>query len=252
MVQRQIPQVLLTDWTYSLFHLPVQGGESSQSNDILSRLTSYYNPLPLPPWTLSHRLFRETPTGPGAEKSKAKGQRYLQTLTLSYHAPRTYVAITTTNAPAQTRAGTPASSNISANEAISGEPAVMVSIPSGLPSEEFVQLVVSKFSPLWQPRQTLSVPHGHSFDVGDFRIRFGELRQGSGGGAQMGRGTVVEVQWNGSDEEGGEDWESAEAVIGSFWDGLGIRGAKKVFWVPGLGDGEGSIRQWCDILRIRA
>lgn len=66
----------------------------------------------------------------------------------------------------------------------------------------------------------------------------------------MGRGTVVEIQWvDGQREE--QDWESAEAVIGVFWDGLGVSGTKKVFWVPGLTEREGSVRQWCDILRLR-
>ena len=198
-------------------------------------------------------MFRETPLGAQSttEKGKANGQRYLQILALSHRAPRTYVAISTTNAPSQTRAGTPASSNISAGaEAVRGEPAIIVSIPSGPDTEDFVQLAVTKFGASWQQRQTLNVVNGHALEIGDFRVRFGDVRQGSGGGAQMGRGTVVEIQWVGS-EDGEEDWESAEAVIGGFWDGLGMRGARKVFWVPGLADGEGSVRQWCDILRIR-
>jgi len=125
-----------------------------------------------------------------------------------------------------------------------------VSIPSGLHTEEFVQLAVTKLGASWQQRQTLNVVNGLALEVGDFRVRVGDVRQGSGGGAQMGRGTVVEIQWVGG-EEGEQDWESAEAVIGGFWDGLGVSGARKVFWVPGLAEGEGSVRQWCDILRIR-
>ncbi|KAL6716838.1 hypothetical protein ACLMJK_004750 [Lecanora helva] len=239
-----------------LFYLPAQTNESSQTNDILNRLTSTYNPSPLPPWTLSHRLFRETPTEPTADKSRASPQqRYLQTLALSHHAPRAYVAITSTNAPPQSRAMTPASSsNISTAETASGEPATLISIPSGSSHEDFVQLVVSKLSPLWQQRQVLTVPQGYAFEVGDFKVRIGELRQGGaggGGGAQMGRGTVVEVEWSGDEEKGEEDWESAEAVIGAFWDGLGVKGAKRAFWFPGLREGEGSVRQWCEILRIR-
>ena len=208
--------------------------------------------MPLPPWSLSHRLFRETPTGAPShlEKGKPSEQRYLQVLALSYHVPRTYVAITSTNAPSQTQAATPASSDISGAEPKSGDPASMISIPPGPQSEEFLQLVMSKLGPLWQQRQTLNVSHGHTFEVGDFWIRVGELRQGGGGSTQGERGTVVEVQWNGG-EDGEDDWESAEAIVGSFWDGLGVRGAKKVFWVPGLRAGDGSVAQWCEILRIR-
>lgn len=116
--------------------------------------------------------------------------------------------------------------------------------------------MVAKFAAQWQQRQVLHVSNGLAFEIGEeFRVRVGELRQGGGGGAQMGRGAVVEVQWVGGSEEGvgeeKEDWENGETVIGAFWDGLGIKGAKKVFWVAGLGEGEESVRQWCDILRIR-
>ena len=156
------------------------------------------------------------------------------------------------SAPPQTRAGTPASSNVSAAEGLSGESATLVSIPAGPQSEEFSQLVVSKFTPLWQQRQILNVAHGYAFEVGDFRVRIGELRQGGSGiGAQTNRGTIVEVQFVGKEEGEGEDWEEGEAIIDGFWDGLGVKGARKVFWVPGLGEGDGSVRQWCEILRIR-
>jgi len=190
------------------------------------------------------------PLSTGLERPIAGKQRYLQTLALSYLAPRTHVAITTTNAPSQTQAGTPASSIVSTSEAVSGEPATLISIPSGMESEDFNQLITSKFSPSWQQRQVLEVPRGYAFEIGEFTVRVGELRQQGGGGAH-GRGTVAEVQWDGGGEEGEEDWESAEDVIGSFWDGLGIKGARKVFSVPGLELGEGLERQWCEILRLR-
>lgn len=139
---------------------------------------------------------------------------------------------------------------------MAGEPATIISIPSGPPSDEFVQLIVSKFGPLWQPRQILNAANGQAFEIGDFRVRIGEVRQGGGGGGQMARGTICEVEWVGGDDEDEEekkteDWDAAEAVIGGFWEGLGLRGARSVFNVPGLGLGEGSVRQWCEILRVR-
>ncbi|KAK3177114.1 hypothetical protein OEA41_008442 [Lepraria neglecta] len=236
-----------------LFFLPNQGADSSPTQDILARLTTHYNPSPTGPWTLSHRLFRETPSNApppanGPDRGKPPGPRYLQILTLSHHAPRTHVTITTTHAPSQTRAGTPASSNISA-EATSGEPATVISIPQGASSEEFIQLMMSKFGPLWQLRQILNVVNGQAFEVGDFRVRVGEVRQGGGGGGQIGKGAVCEVEWVGV--EGEEEWEAAGPVITGFWEGLGIRGARRVFGVPGLAKGEGSVRQWCEVLRVR-
>ena len=246
----------------ALYFLPVSNSDSSPIHDILAKLMFHYDPSPLPPWKLYHRIFRETPSTQGSaqsapslangvDKAKPPGPRFLQILSLSHHAPRTYVAITSTHAASQARAETPASSNISA-EAASGEPATIVSIPTEPSSEEFIQLIVSKFGPLWQQRQILNIVTGHAFEIGDFRVRVGELRQGGSGGGQMGRGAVCEVAWVGGDAEPGkEGWEAGEAVVKGFWEGLALRGARAVYWVPGLGDGEGTIRQWCELLRAR-
>lgn len=98
----------------------------------------------------------------------------------------------------------------------------------------------------------LSVGNGTAFEIGDFRVRVGEVRQSGIGGVQMGRGALCELSWSGdSGEEKEESWEAGETVVRGFWEGLGIRGAREVFWVPGLGDGEGTIRQWCEILRAK-
>ena len=94
----------------------------------------------------------------------------------------------------------------------------------------------------------LHVAHGTAFEIGEFRIRIGELKQGYGGGTQMARGAVCEVEWIG----GGEDWENGDKFIRGFWEGLEVKGAREVFWVAGLGEGESTIRQWCEILRIRS
>ena len=95
--------------------------------------------------------------------------------------------------------------------------------------------------------------NGYAFEVGDFRVRVGEVRQGGSGGGQMGRGAVCEVAWVGEEAEQDkkEGWEAGEAVFKGFWEELALRGAREVYWVPGLVDGEGTIRQWCDLLRPR-
>ncbi len=163
---------------------------------------------------------------------------------MSHHPGRSYVAITTTHTPAQTRAGTPTSSTVSTEG--SGEPATIISIPSGPQSEEFVQLIVSKFGPLWTQRQTLVLSNGQAFEIGDYRIRIGELRQGA---TSLGRGVVVEVEWTGGWEE--EGWENGELAIKSFWDQSHVADAKEFFQVPGIERGCGTVRQWCEMLRFR-
>ena len=94
-----------------------------------------------------------------------------------------------------------------------------------------------------------------AFEVDDFRVWIGEVRQagvgGGGGAAQMGKGAVCEVEWIGGGVDGEEDWEGAGAVIAGFWEGLGVKGGRRVFEVAGLGEGDGCVRQWCEGLRVR-
>ena len=249
-----------------LFFLPNTSPDSSPARSLISRLNEVYEAIPQPPWSLSCRLFRETPSSAQSSQTsssldgKPTSQRILQILSLSHHAPRTYVAITTTHASQHTKVGTPASSQQSSEAVVSGEPATVISIPVGGVTEEFTQLVASKFGPLWQPRLALHVINGATFEVGDFKIRVGEVKQGYGGGTQTARGAVCEIEWTAAEgvrqgspaKNEGEAWNSAEPIIREFWGALEVKGAREVMLVPGIGDGDGSVRQWCEILRIRS
>lgn len=128
----------------------------------------------------------------------------------------------------------------------------MIAIPSGLQSEEMLQLVVGKLSPLWSHRQTLLVGNGLAFEMEDFRVRVGEVRQGQTG---LVKGTVVEVEWLAAADEDSEeesDCDTAHLVIRAFWDTLGIDGAREVMRVPGSGNkGFDLVNQYCQLLRSR-
>lgn len=90
------------------------------------------------------------------------------------------------------------------------------------------------------------------FDIGDFRVRVGEARQGFGG-AQIVAGVVVEVEWWGEGEGEVGAWAEAEGMIRGFWESLGgVARARECFLVMGVEGGEGTVRQWCEILRLRA
>ena len=221
---------------------------------ILDRIKKCYNINPLPRWSLEHRLFRETlrPSTseivPSVDSSKSLGLRYLQVLSLSTNPERSYIAITTTYPPSQTRAGTPAtlSSGGGGGES-NGEPALVIAIPSGSQSEEFIQLMISRFGPLWTQRQTLHVSNGQAFEAGDLRVKIGEVRQGQGG-AQQGKGVIVEIEWAGGDEY---HLSTAEGVIGAFWKKIDIKGARECMRVPGVEQDFSNVRQWCEALRLR-
>ena len=94
----------------------------------------------------------------------------------------------------------------------------------------------------------MAVTNGQAFGVGDFIIRYGELKQGQGSTQQM-RGTLVEIEWTGGDDG---DWETSEAVIQGFWKDLEVNGAKSFIRVPGVDMDHANLRQWFDALRLRA
>ena len=170
-----------------------------------------------------------------SEQSKKPPIRYLQILTLSHHPGRARVAIITTNA-----------SSSSGSEA-SSDPATIVAIPAPQGSNEFVQLISSRLVPLWSPRHALQVSNGQAWELGDFVIRFGEVKQGQGGSQQI-RGTVVEIEWRAGEPD---DWETAEQDIKSFWTHLDIPGAREFIKVPGFDHDSANVRQWLEALRLR-
>lgn len=96
-------------------------------------------------------------------------------------------------------------------------------------------------------RSNLSVSNGLGYRTGEFRVRLGEVRQGTGSGAQL-KGIAVEVEWAGG-EEG--EWEMGEPIIRAFWDGLGLKKGRGVVQVAGLEKGNGSVRQWFEVLRLK-
>ena len=93
--------------------------------------------------------------------------------------------------------------------------------------------------------------NGLSYEVGDFRVRVGELRQGMGS-SQVLRGVIVEVNWAGGDGAVDSDrMEEVEGVIKGFWEPLGVKGWKEVFRVAGFVEGNATVRQWFEMLRLR-
>jgi hypothetical protein len=131
---------------------------------------------------------------------------------------------------------------------VTGTPASIMAIQPGPHTEDFIQLVITRLGPLWTFRQAIQVIQGQAFDVGDYRIKVGDLKEGHGGAQQV-KGTVIEIENLGGEEN---DLEAAEEGIRSFWSSLNIEGARDFTKVPRLDDEFGTIRQWCEALRLRA
>lgn len=97
--------------------------------------------------------------------------------------------------------------------------------------------------PLWSHRLTLAVLNGVVYEVGDFRVRMGDVRQ-TFPTARV-RGTVVEIEWRGpSIGEGGfegiveadvdAEYAATADLIREFWGRLGVQGREAIL-IPGVG-----------------
>lgn len=170
---------------------------------------------------------------------KPSATRYLQIVSLPDHPQDSFVVITPTDVPAVVE-GTK-----------TGPQTTVAAIPAGPPTDAFTQLLGTKLGPLWQPRQLLAVVDGIAYQVGDFRVRAGELRQGLGG-AQLVRGVVVEVAYVGQDDEA-LGRSGRETMIIGFWQELGVKGAKQ-FFKPDLVERDGfeDVRLWCSALMLKS
>lgn len=109
--------------------------------------------------------------------------------------------------------------------------------------------MVSKFGPLWTPRQITSVRNGQALEVGDYIIRLGEVMHGNNASAMLNRGVVVEIEWIGGDEDDGIG--NTGNMTRVFWEALAVKGARECLHVVGIEEGFASVRQWCEILRLR-
>lgn len=145
---------------------------------------------------------------------------------------------------------------------------VMTTVPPPAYKTLFQHFVYA-CQPFWCHRLTVAVPNGVVYDVGDFRVRMGDVRQTFP--AVRARGTIVEIEWRGpsvvdslsvvqerkpaTESGSGEDaysgidvsfcaleeadvdaeYAATASLIREFWGRLGITGAREAILVPGVG-----------------
>ncbi|KAE8146684.1 mediator complex, subunit Med20 [Aspergillus avenaceus] len=169
-------------------------------------------PVPVGRWALEHKLMRDTPSCLPASASQRPAQaRYMQFLSLTYFPNHGFIYTsqppgqptqqpgagatnpTLTPQPQQpSAAATPASTPGSV--ATDRSPMVMSTVPLQSCSTLFQHFSYA-CQPFWCHRHTVTVPNGIVYDVGDFRVRVGDVRQTQP--AVRVRGTVVEIEWKG-------------------------------------------------------
>ncbi|KAF2875061.1 mediator complex, subunit Med20 [Massariosphaeria phaeospora] len=220
------------------------------------------------PWSLIHRLLRSVPppaAKPDAGNAPLPALTHQHVLGLSYLSQsQTYCYIqTSTSTPSSqpphnqvvkgepvSRAATPQPAHDAASSASS--PGTIISIPTAQ-SESHIALLATHLSALWTFRQTLQIPQGITYHVGQFVIRVGEIRA-SRSGAQSGSvlspgvvccittvaGTSDDIDGEGyetefdsghtsvtedgrmedEDEDENVDLDDAEKLIRGFWETL--------------------------------
>lgn len=132
-------------------------------------------------WGLEHKLLRDTPSClPASVPGASSIPRFVHFLTMSHYPKLTFVY---------------ASEDISeAHPATTASGMVMRAMSNAAAGELFKHLARA-CEPIWCHRHTHAVMAGQVFDVGDFRVRIGEVRQTAPVARQ--RGAVVEIEWRG-------------------------------------------------------
>ncbi|RMJ26815.1 hypothetical protein PHISP_02302 [Aspergillus sp. HF37] len=225
-------------------------------------------------WALEHKLMRDTPSCLPASASQRPTQpRYMQFLSISHYPAHGFIYTSEAEEmPPSADANNP-NPNPNPNQPDSGpgpgpdrSPMVMTTVPLQSYSMLFQHFVYA-CQPFWCHRHTVAVPNGFVYDVGDFRVRIGDVRQTQPTGRT--RGTVVKIEWRGpslidsilaqspsgrhgkpdtdadsgiemapsdiADSDVDAEYAATARLIREFWARLGVEGAREAILVPGLG-----------------
>ena len=133
----------------------------------------------------------------------------------------------------------------------------IISIPAGS-VEDFFYTVQNKMQPLWVARMIVRVENGAGFEIGEWKIRVGEVKQTGGAGQARVRGCVIEATMAVPEDDETFDGdeignERREELLKEIWDHLGLVDGKAFVKVPGIGiqkDGFGLMRQYMELLRF--
>ncbi|KAF1812521.1 hypothetical protein P152DRAFT_458359 [Eremomyces bilateralis CBS 781.70] len=160
------------------------------------------------------------------------------------------------------------------------DPAYVNSAAVFLPTpqmDSYIGMIRRQFGLLWDAGPRLALANGSTWELDDFTIRVGDLRQTARGSNQEhGRGLLVEICLYSETIEDREPDRSIPAnsiieilrhqparemthhqfaalrTVDEFWDSLGIAGARKAGGIALDARGYDEIRLLCDILRLRS
>lgn len=255
--------------------------------------------VPIGRWGLEQKLMRDTAglLPASANPQKPPKPRYMQFLSLTHYPTHGFIYTsepteTPVHFPATTSAGTGAGAGAAPGPGGAQKPTPAAPVPGSTQpapaAPDAAQMVMTTVppsaygtlfqhftyacQPFWCHRLTLAVPNGVVYDIGDFRVRLGDVRQTYP--TARARGTVVEIEWRGpsvvdalvsaaatadghslNGEATGQDADSGVDVslaaievadvdaeyaatamlIREFWARVGVEGGKEAIVVPGVG-----------------
>jgi hypothetical protein len=243
-----------------IYFIPSHPNTTTALPALTERLRAAYpeqDIVPIGRWALEHKLMRDTP-GLLPQSGKASKPRYMQFLSLSHYPSHGFISTSEPEAPhpASTPHSNPAQIAPQGAGGGTGESMVMTTVPPSSYNTLFQHFVYAA-QPFWAHRLTMAVPAGVVYEVGDFLVRMGDVRQ-TYPTARV-RGTVVEIEWRGpsvveglgvggGDEDGfGFGFEGVEEadvdaeylataeLIREFWNRLRFEGAREAILVNGVG-----------------
>ncbi|OJD21750.1 hypothetical protein ACJ73_06907 [Blastomyces percursus] len=228
-----------------LYFIPASQNSPTATGTVIERLRSAYNPTLCGRWALEHKLLRDTPSClPSSDYAPFPPlqPRFMQFLSLSHRQPYGFIYISDRPNPDPWDSRSFGATHVGraqpqpqqeqqhqqqqqheqqqqqqnpplhTPDPSSTAPKTMMILdyPSYL---SFHAITLRACEPLWCPRHAITVPNGNHFEIGDFRIRIGDVRQ-TAPQTRM-RGTIVEIEYRGpagavsaagSEIDSGETW----------------------------------------------
>jgi len=204
---------------------------------IKERLITKFDPTPASSWVLDHRLLRSA----AASTNDKSPPRFQHILSLGHRPGKLYVAVN----PAQ-----PAQKDVGSKDTV-----ITIRPQQG---DAFFNLLKERFGALWTFRSRLSILNGVEYNVGEFKIRLGELRQISGQ-QQTVRAVICCIETSsmadGGDNGPGSNGSATRAALSDLWAAIGFANIKEAFGTYPIDstteEGFDEVRLWCDVLRLR-
>ncbi|KAM5467547.1 hypothetical protein MauCBS54593_005518 [Microsporum audouinii] len=267
---------------------------TTATRTIIDRFKAINQPIRAGRWALEFKLMRDTASClPAANfpNNKVPTPRYMHFLSLSHYQTHGFIRISprpeidpldpsvmekqessppSIQIPAQ---GTSSSPTSSQSQNSTGDKNPTSSTQDEAHTMKMITLepqsylsffsMTTKFcQPLWNHRFTVVVTSGEAYEVADFRVRIGEVRQTTP--RPRLRGAIVEIEYRGPGERQSalpdlvhhpeenwdlmphqanwevdlpteEDWNLGVTLIRELWDSFSIPGATESIQVPGVG-----------------